>query len=205
MKKKHLLLLGMLLFPFLLVAQKIEITPFGGYIFPARMNGSGGYVRFEGNAQYGGQLSIAVSRVMDVDLIYQRTDTRAEVDYALWPYEEVPLSINYMMLGFTKNFRVSKVFCPYAGLNLGACLMAPKQDYNDVWFFALGIKAGAKIYAGKRIGFRIQGDFLVPVQSSGFTFFVGTGGTGGGVSLYGSMLQIGVSGGLIFRLGHVSN
>jgi len=108
--KIKLLFLCLLMMPLGLFAQKVEITPFGGYMFPAKMNGSDGYVRFQGNAQYGGMLSIAASRVVDIDLIYTRTDTKAEVSYYLWPYEEVPVSINYIHGGFTKNCRASSSF-----------------------------------------------------------------------------------------------
>jgi len=204
MKRICFFSLFLVLMPVMLFSQRIELTPFGGYVFAARMNGSGGYIRFEGNAQYGGMLSIAVSRVVDIDLIYTRSDTKAEVYYVNWPYEEVPLSINYIMGGFTKNFRVNPTVSPFAGMNIGACLMAPKEEYTDTWFLLAGIKAGVKIYAGSRIGFRIQGDLFMPIQSSGFTFFVGTGGSGGGISLYGTMIQAGLSGGLILRLGPVN-
>lgn len=201
--KIKLLFLSLLLLPISLFAQKVEITPFGGYVFPARMNGSGGYVRFQGNAQYGGMISIAVSLVMDIDLIYTRSDTKAEINYYLWPYEEVPLSINYIHGGFTKNFRINPTISSFVGFNLGACLIAPKQEYNDVWFFSLGMNAGAKVYVGKRIGFKFQGQLFFPIQDSGFTFFAGSGGAGGGVSLYGTMVQAGLSGGLILRLGNI--
>ncbi|MFC2102215.1 hypothetical protein ACFLS7_04400 [Bacteroidota bacterium] len=203
MIKIKLLFLSILFLPLGLFAQTVEITPFAGYLFPAKMNGSGGYVRFQGNAQYGGMVSIAVSRVMDIDLIYTRTDTKAEVSYFQWPYEEVPLSINYIHGGATKNFRFNKTIVPFFGANLGACLMSPKRDYNDVWFFLVGMNGGAKIYVGKRLGFKVQGQLFFPIQGSGFTFMAGTGGAGGGLSLYGTMVQFGLSGGLILRLGNV--
>lgn len=204
MKRFFFLSFCLLLLPAMIFAQQIEITLNGGYFFPAKMKGSGGYVRFKGNAQYGGMLSIAINSAIDIDLIYTRIDTKTEVRYYNWPYEEVPLSINYILCGFTKNFRVNPVVSPFTGLNLGASLMSPKRDYEDIWFFTLGLKAGVKIYAGDRIGFRLQGDLLVPIQGSGFSFMVGTGGAGGGVSLYGTMIQFGISGGLILRLGKIT-
>ncbi len=202
--KKHLpLLFLLLLVPLFIHAQRVEVTPFGGYLFPAKLNGSSGYVRFKGNAQYGGMISIAVSRVMDVDLIYTRSDTKAEVNFYNWPYEEIPLSINYIHAGITKNFRINPIINPFVGFSMGAVLMAPKQEYHDVWFFLIGLNAGAKIYIGKRIGFKVQGQLFMPIQGSGFTMFVGSGGPSGGVSLYGTMVQFGLSGGLILRLGRI--
>ena len=94
-------------------AQTVEITPFGGYVFPSTLNANGGDVTFLGNAQYGGIVSIGISRVMDVDLLYNRIDTKADVAVYDWNYayynSDIPLSINYMHIGFTKNFRVNPV------------------------------------------------------------------------------------------------
>jgi hypothetical protein len=208
MKKIILIIAIVTWLPFLLNAQKVEITPFGGYVFAGTMNTSNGTVRFKDNAQYGGMLSIRVSRVIDLDLIYNRSDTKAELTYlTLYNnlyYQEVPLSINYMHIGFTKNFRINPHVSPFLGFNLGTCLFAPTKDYADAWFFSMGINAGAKVYFGKRLGIRLQAQGMMPIQGSGYSFFVGSGGSGGGVSLYSTLFQFGFTGGLIFRLGHIN-
>jgi len=210
MKKYLILLAAIICVPFFVKAQTVEITPFGGYVFPATLQAEGGDVRFLGNAQYGGMISIGVSRVMDVDLIYNRIDTKGEVnvyDWSYYSYKEIPVSINYMLLGFTKNFRVNPVVSPFVGLNLGATLFYPKETdgnkYQASWFFAMGLNGGAKVYFSKRVGLRLQAQMLVPVQGTGFYLFAGTGGSGGGVSVYSTMVQFGFTGGLIFRLGNV--
>lgn len=211
MRKYIFLFAALICVPFVLKAQNVEITPFGGYVFPGTMQAEGGDVRFLGNAQYGGMISIGVSRVMDIDLIYNRIDTKAEINIYNWntsySYDQVPLSINYMMVGFTKNFRVNPVVSPFIGMSLGATLFYPKEqdnsNYQDAWFFAAGLNGGAKIYFSKRVGLRLQAQMLVPVQGAGFYMFAGYGGSGGGVSVYSTLVQFGFTGGLIFRLGHV--
>ncbi len=203
MKKFTPLLFLLFLVPLFMHAQRVEITAFGGYVLPARMNGIDGYVRFEGNGQYGGMISIALSRVMDMELVYTRSDTKAGLNLYNSPYEEIPLSINYIQVGVTKNFRVNPTISPFVGYNMGACVMAPKQDYHDVWFFAISLNGGTKIYLGKRIGFRVQANLYFPIQGAGFNMFVGSGGPSGGVSLNGTMAQFGIHGGLILRLGRV--
>jgi hypothetical protein len=211
MKKQILFFAVMICIPFLLSAQKtVEVTPFGGYVFPGTLNGYDADVYINGNAQYGGMISIGVSRVMDVDLIYNRSDTKADLSsyYTLLGYaSQVPLSINYMHVGFTKNFRINPMVSPFVGFNLGACLFYPKDDnnykYQEAWFFSMGMNAGAKIYFSKRVGLRLQAQALMPIQGSGFSMFVGTGGSGGGVSVYSTLVQFGFTGGLIFRLGNV--
>jgi hypothetical protein len=146
MKKLLILVAALLCAPFFSKAQTVEITPFGGYVFPSTLNAANGEVQFLGNAQYGGMLSVGVSRVMDVDLIYNRIDTKADI-YAYGNYNylydtEIPLSINYMHIGFTKNFRVKPIVSPFVSFNLGACLFAPKETdngtYQSAWFFSMG-------------------------------------------------------------------
>ena len=208
MNKSIIFLAVLICLPFLTMAQNVEVTPFGGYVFGGTMNGDYGDVYFNGNAQYGGMISFAVSRVMDVDLIYNRSDTKAQVDYFsvngyTKPYLDVPISVNYMQVGFTKNFRVNPAVSPFVGLNLGACLFAPKEDYADAWFFSVGINAGAKVYFSKRVGLRLRAQGYVPVQGTAFSMFIGTGGSGGGVSVYSTLFQFGFTGGLIFRLGKI--
>ena len=205
MKKLFLIIAVAFIFPFLSDAQSVEIAPFGGYVFPGTLNFEGGEVYINGNAQYGGIISFAASRVIDIDLLYNRSDTKASVQSYnnYFSTYDVPLSINYMHFGFTKNFRVNTKVSPFVGLNFGACLFSPKEDYTDSWFFSMGLDAGAKIYFSKRIGIRLQGQMMIPYQGGGFTMYIGTGGTGGGVTAYTTLVQFGFTGGLIFRVGKV--
>ena len=208
MKKSILLLAVMISLPFIMNSQTVEVTPFGGYVFGSTLNGDYGKVYVHDNAQYGGMISIAVSRVVDIDLIYNRSDTKADINYYTYggyakPSLDIPLSINYMQVGFTKNFRVNPTVSPFVGFNLGACLWAPKDNYSDAWFFSVGMNAGAKIYFAKRLGLRLQAQGYIPVQGAGVYMFAGTGGASGGVSVYSTMFQFGFTGGLIFRLGHI--
>lgn len=78
MKKTIIFLAVLLGLPVIMVAQTVEVTPFGGYVFGGTMHGDYGDVHINDNAQYGGMISFAVSRVMDVDLIYNRSDTKAQ-------------------------------------------------------------------------------------------------------------------------------
>lgn len=204
MRKLLFLLLSVLLGPVCIQAQHVEITPFGGYVFPVTWYASNGNIYFNGNAQYGGMVNVGVSRVVDIDLIYNRIDTKALPHISGYSFDEVPLSINYFMVGFTKNFRVSQVVSPFIGLNLGACLLAPKSsDYYDYWFFAWGLQGGVKVYFSKYVGLRLQAQMMMPVQGQGFYFYYGTSGGGSGVTFSSPMVDFGFTGGLIFRIGQI--
>jgi hypothetical protein len=204
MKKILFSTLILFFFSFSLVAQHLEITPFGGYVFPVTWNAPNGGIYFNGNAQYGGMINIGVSRVVDVDLIYNRIDTKANAYLSGYADNDFSLSINYMMVGATKNFRVNQMVSPFFGMNLGACLMSPKESsYSAYWFFAVGAQGGVKFYFSKVIGLRLQAQMYVPIQGGGFYFY----GTpyGGGTTVYVSstMVDFGFTGGLIFRIGEI--
>jgi hypothetical protein len=207
MNKLFTLFAIILFLPFFVNAQRVEITPFAGYVFGGNMYSDGGDVHFNGNAWYGGMISIAVSRVVDVDLLYNRQDTKAQVNsnynYSYIQSGEIPLSINYMHIGFTKNFRVNPTVSPFLGFNMGACLFYPKETYTEAWFFSMGLNGGAKVYFSNRFGIRLQAQLMLPIQGAGFVMFAGSGGSGGGVSVYSTFVQFGFTGGLIFRLGHI--
>ncbi len=208
MKKYFLLFAAAICLPFLLKSQSVEVTPFGGYVFGGTMHGDYADVHINGNAQYGGMISIAASRVMDVDLIYNRSDTKAQENFYsvngfIKPSQDIPISINYMQIGFTKNFRINPAVSPFVGFNVGACDFYPKEQYSDAWFFSVGFNAGAKVYFSKRVGLRLQAQGYLPVQGAAFSMFVGTGGASTGVSVYSTLFQFGFTGGLIFRLGHI--
>lgn len=204
--KKVILLFSSLFFLGIqgLIAQGIELTGFGGYVLPARWSAYNGSLYFNGNAMYGGSISVGMNRVVDVGFSYTRidTDVEAEVIGSYYSFEEVPISQNYYMLGFTKNFRVSEIASPYLRFNLGGVYLAPKEsDYYSYWFFALGADAGVKVYFHKVVGLMVQAQLLMPVQYGGFYFYGGSGGSGGGVSMSGTLVDFGFTGGLLFRLG----
>ena len=187
-------------------AQRVEITPFGGYVFPGTMNADGGEVYFRGNGWYGGMVNIGVSRLFDADVIYTRIDTRADINiyHPIYGNDwDVPLSVNYFHVGFSKKFPLHPSITPFTGLNIGTCLMAPKEKYREEWFLSMGFHGGAKAYVSKRVGFRMEGRLMVPIQGSGFSFFAGSGGSGGGVSVYSTLVQFGLDGGLIIRFGPI--
>jgi hypothetical protein len=202
MKKLYLIVFLLITRSFVTVGQSVEVTPFGGYVFPYSWNGYNGSIYFDGNAQYGGIIGIATSRVVDFEFMYNRIDTKAEVDIYGAYHDQFNVSKNYYMIGGTKNFRVNETVSPYLGLKLGGVYMAPKEtSYYSYWFFALGLDGGVKFYLNKVVGLRLQAQLLIPVQGGGFTFYYGSGGGGTSAYVTSTMLDFGFTGGLIFRLG----
>ena len=201
MKKLFFLFFLLVTSQLFLRAQTVEITPFGGYVFPTRWNAANGSLYFDGNAMYGGSISFGISRVVDIDFTYTRIDTKVTAEsYGFGAFDEVPVSENYYMLGFTKNFRVNQIVSPFVGFNIGGVYLAPKESgYYSYWFAAVGLDAGVKVYFSKRVGFMGQMQLNMPVQYGGFTFYYG----GAGVYVNSTLIDFGFTGGLVFRLGRV--
>jgi hypothetical protein len=209
MKKIVLLFWAIFASQAFVMAQHFEITPFGGYVFPGTWHASEGSLDINGGGQYGVILSLGASRVMDFDFIYNRSDVNTYPYLYGYSRGEVPVSINYWMVGGTKNFRVNPVVSPFIGFNLGGCVMSPKETDTDTydnynyWFFAMGLDAGVKVYFTKALGIRLQGQMLMPIQTSGYSFYYGGGYSGTSVYLTSTLVQWGFTGGLIFRIGEI--
>ena len=204
MNKIFLLILMLFAGQVMVRSQNIEITPFGGYVFPARWHAANGSLYFNGNALYGGMISLDVSRVTEVNFSYHRIDTKVLPDVIGYSFREVPVSQNYYMIGFTKNFRISQSASPFVRLNLGGLYLVPKSsDYYSYWFFAMGLDAGVKLYFSKRVGLLLQAELMMPIQGGGFSFYYGTGGGGTNAYVNATLVDFGVTGGFIFRLGRI--
>ena len=200
MKKLFPVSVLLILMNFSTIGQTVEITPFGGYVFASRWSGPNGSIRFDDAAMYGGILSVGVNPVSNVSFTYTRIDTKARPDYYGYSTNNVALSQNYYMVGFTRNFPVNEHVSPFASINLGGVYFAPKESgYYNYWFFAMGADAGAKIYFNDVIGIRLQAQLMFPVQYGGFSFYFGSGGSS--VNVSSTMVDFGFTGGLIFRLG----
>lgn len=78
-------------------------------------------------------------------------------------------------------------------------------DSDDVWRFSIALGGGIKIMLGEKVGLRVQGRLLMPMEFNGVGGYlgIGTGGPYSGISLNSVVapLQGDISGGIFFRLG----
>ena len=94
--------------------------------------------------------------------------------------------------------QLSRTSWGYVGLSFGAAGLVPKNNLDPAWRVAFGLTLGAKFLVSKKIGIKIQGQGLFPIQWAGGSLYVGTGGAGYGVSAGTSIVQINVGGGLFY-------
>jgi hypothetical protein len=190
-------------------SQGIELAAYAGYTFADRLNFTdGGWGLIGDGFTYGGTISKKISKSNLVELLYTRQNVICE--YEAYDYYtggsisgyNIQVSVNYMQVGFCRLIQLgtSENREGFAGIDLGAVLFSPAEDYKDKWMFAAGFKLGVKIWASKKVGFLLESDLQLPVQGAGIGIFEGNDGANTGVSTVTAITQFGFKGGLILKL-----
>jgi hypothetical protein len=207
MKKITTLLFLGLFLSLSILAQKIEITPQYGYHLNSKAHYYQGTISVKDNPTYGLTIGVPLAYNLYGEFSYSRSDSKADFfatrpDYTDDSFE---MASNYFMLSGAKQVGTDKV-AGFGGLQLGAAWFDSKTSrINDVWRFAVGLGAGAKLYLNDRIGIRLQGRLLLPIYFTGGGMYCGVGGGGSscgvGVSSTSTIVQGDFTAGLIFQLG----
>ena len=185
---------------------RFEITPFGGYQFLGSTDvfyaNTVGNVDIKDDAVFGFSINIPTMYGAEIELFYSRQDTRLDFDGGPFGTDETlfDMSVEYFQIGALRGVPQGNLL-PFGVVTLGATNFNPKKAglESEVRFsFTFGL--GAKAYLSERIGLRLQGTLLMPVQWAGGSVYFGTGGSGVGVSAGTSLIQIDVRGGLVILL-----
>jgi len=208
-----MVLLGGLLIPETAGAQKLEITPFGGYFFAGKMAVREGDLNVKNDANYGVMIDYEVRRDILIELMFNRTDTRlvlkqypSGVNKDLFDMSETYLHIGGLYR--TQEMENGYVFTTFS---LGATLFAPKIDtylsddgetvnVSDDWRFSIALGAGIKYFLSDKIGIRTQIRLLMPIYFAGGSLYFGTGGSGASLGAGTVLAQADITAGLIFVL-----
>ena len=211
MKKTLLLVAAGLMLITATQAQKAEIGAFYGISFNSKVRTYYGEFKVDNKANYGGQLSIALSPDVFLEFMYNRTDTR--VQYFRYGDISQPFDISteYIHVGGLQQVDVgSDVIVPFGGVTLGGTRFNLKQPVDfegtgttitgDAWAFSMALAGGAKIYLHERIGIRLQARLGMPMLFNGLYVGVGTGGVSSGASFHVPLVQFDLSAGVFLRL-----
>jgi hypothetical protein len=193
-------------------AQKAEIGAFYGISFNSKVRTYWGEYKVDNKANYGGQLSIALSPEMFIEFMYNRTDTRVQYYSRGGIGQPFDISIEYFHVGGLQQVDVgSDVIAPFGVFTLGATRFDLKDavdfedtgtpiHYDDAWAFSIALAGGAKIFLADRIGIRLQARLGLPMLFNGLYIGVGTGGASGGASFHVPLVQFDLSAGVFLRL-----
>jgi hypothetical protein len=200
-------------------AQNVRLNVYGGYVFDDHIdNGysssTAGYFSgtVKGGFLWGGGLEFRLHDYYGLELLYQRLDTHAPVDY--YPYTgiggvknaSVNLGVNYIMVGGMRSMqRPGSKAEPYGGFMLGMAIInadnPETETSSNATKFAWGLRLGTNIWASDRVGIKLQMQLLSIPQGAGGGLYFGTGGAGAGITTYSTILQFALGGGLVFKLG----
>jgi hypothetical protein len=162
-----------------------------------------------GGLQWGGGLEMLVAPNKGIELKYLRQDAVGSMNYysgiSSRP-EDMDIAINYILLGGTNYFKLNEKVEPFAGGGIGMAIISVKNPSAAISDptkekFAWNIKLGTNIWLNEKVGLKLQAEMVSPVQAFGGGFYVGTGGTGAGVTGGSSFYQFTFGGGLVFNVG----
>lgn len=191
-------------------AQEVRVNTYANYAFDDSFDSFYNPTSFfngkiEGGFQWGTGLEYKASDHYGIEILYLRQDTNVPINYFdLGPVSRtLETNINYIMLGGLR-YAGNDVVEGYGGLLFGAAIFNNENptlnEPSSATRLAWGARLGANIWASERVGLKIQATIVSAVQSVGGSFYVGTGGSGAGVSTYSTFLQFTIGGGLVFKL-----
>src|SRR5688572_3434798 len=198
--------------------QGVRLNLYGSYVFDDKFDTyytSNSYYegKIKGGFQWGIGAEYMVQPQYGIELLYLRQDTEAPTRYygvigSGNGEVNLDLAINYIMLAPTKHFLSSNDKLEgFAGFMAGMVIAeASNPDgsaltgEDSATKFAWGVRLGGIIWASEKVGIRLQTQLLSATQAMGGGFSFGTGGAGVGVSSYSTIYQLGLGGGLVFKV-----
>jgi len=190
----------------------ITLLTFESYSFADKVIVDNGYEgKINDGFQWGGGIEFCARERMAFELIYQRLDTDGYLDV---PVASLPgigiskdrsagkLSIDYYLLGGTRYQPFTEKVSGFSTINAGLGVLNTKDNKKDGSSekFCWGLRLGLKIKASDKISLRFHGQLLSAVQAIGGGLYLGSGGSGVGLSGYSTFWQFNLGGSLNFLL-----
>ncbi|MBD3872765.1 MAG: porin family protein [Acidobacteria bacterium] len=199
MKKviQALVLTTVLLAPTAAMAGEFEITPFLGYQFGGDVTTfyQGEYhdVNINSSENWGLVLSLGLSPMTQIELLYSTQDTEADADRF---EDSLGLRIDYWQVSMLWNFDPDSQIQPYVVFGIGGTWLRP-DGFSSLSRFSGNIGGGAKIFFSDNVGLLLEGRFYGTYINSTTSYCDPFWCYGYNNSLY----QFDVSAGLIIRFG----
>lgn len=175
---------------------------YGGYVFQDKVSLDSYYGYIKDAGQWGAGLEFMVTKNKSVELKYLRMDTHTPLYYYNSGIQankgEDAASINYILVEGTGYMPTRSAASPYGGVGIGVGIADSKDDGGSLTKLAMEAKIGVKIKASPAVAFKAQAQLQSMIQGIGGGFYVGTGGSGAGVTTYSTVLQFGFLAGLVF-------
>jgi opacity protein-like surface antigen len=182
--------------------KKIEIFGLAGYQLNGDVTVARGELSFDDGMSYGLGIDIPVERYMSAEISWSMASSNVSLDEYLGSNVLISdLYIHTFQAGALVEPKKGQKVSPFGLFTLGATLFTPTEgNYDDEWRFSIALGGGVKIEMSDKVGLRLQGRLLIPMQFEGGSVYVGTGGAGVAIGAYTAFVQGDFSGGIYFRL-----
>ena len=179
-------------------SQHLSVNAFGGYTFRDKINFSNAYTYINAGGMWGASLEGVNAQGTGLEIVYQYQSTATPTTIYI-PSQTISSNtvISYLLLNFEQYYMNNPKIQPYGGLGLGAAFY--KSDYQGSTSetkFAWDIKLGVKFKMSSSVGLKIGAQLLSSSQATGTAFYYGYVYT-----TYATILQFGLTGGLVFDFG----
>lgn len=215
--KKHIILAALFVMAGITTqAQHVRLNGYTSYVFDDKVDSyydQSTYYKgtIKGSFFWGAGIEFSPRPFYAIELSYMRQDSHLpdfQYYYQGAKTSNVKFANNWIMIGGLRYFPThSERVEPYVGGQLGMALINtdnPGAGGKSSSFtkFAWGFKGGTNIWLSDKVALKLQMQLLSAVQALGGGFYLGTGGSGVGVSSYSSLLQFSLGGGLSFKMGN---
>ncbi|MFV0522758.1 MAG: outer membrane beta-barrel protein [Mangrovibacterium sp.] len=201
MKKLVALMIG--LFALVATSQaQIEVSPFMGYTFGDKFYAG----RIGDGMSWGASVAYPIKRFASIEFTYTGQKGEAESYYAN-DNEKFDMTSNYYLLGLVKNIPVAKKISVFGGFGMGVAVYDPTmREYESATQFGFSLKTGVKFWINDRFGLFVQANANFPITDvNADVWWTIGGGPDGGLSTSTPFTQIGLNGGLVFKLGNLAS
>jgi hypothetical protein len=178
------------------LAQRVEISPFGGFQFGGNLSVQSGDLNLPLGGNYGILVDIAFNPNGQIELIYNRQATKLEQEGAATPLFD--MAVNYVHVGALYQFPSPQVV-PFVTVSGGVSRLEPSGDREAESYGSGSFGGGIKKFVTPNFGFRVQSRFWFTLVRSNDSVFCAPGVAGGcliGQSA-GLLVQGNLTGGLI--------
>ena len=182
--------------------KKIEIFGLAGYQLNGDVTVARGELSFDDGVSYGLGIDIPVDRFMSAEISWSMASSNVSLDEYLGSNIQISeLYIHTFQAGALVEPKKGQKVSPFGLFSLGATLFTPTEgNYDDEWRFSIALGGGVKIEMSDKVGLRLQGRLLIPMQFEGGSVYIGTGGAGVAIGAYTAFVQGDFSGGIYYRL-----
>ncbi len=198
-----LFILFALLVPNNVIAQRVEVSAYTGYMLGGRVNFYNGHLKFEDGQNWGIIADVNISSEQQIELSYSRLTTSV-IQHSYSDVEKIidKMTIDYIQLGSLYQFDINHdAFIPFFAGTLGATVFTAQDGgYVQTTTFSITLGGGVKIFPTEHFGIRLQARLLLPMQWGGMGIGCGTGGCGGGAYASTTIAQGDFTAGIIIKL-----